>query len=304
LIQQQQPDQSRAERSKLRSGFVSVTRLQAVAYLLVLIVAMAWRWNGHGGSSWALIVMTALYGFAFGQLMLAACATVFGPWNLMLRLTIPPLVIWLQLGLSLALLDSTVQISFAVLYSSLGIGLWAAAQLPLWLYRYVTHYRLAPADIAFPETDKQFSIGQLLYLTFVVAALLSLGRLMLSMEAVRGFFSFHRGSALAFAVIATATTATTLIALKATLFNRPGWASFSGSTIAAGFVIAALLMTLRKLDPPGMSGSFEKEMLATSVLVQYLWMVLNLHALRAAGWRFAPVAMVRECVNRPLQSTE
>jgi hypothetical protein len=214
------------------------------------------------------------------------------------------MLIWIQLAMSMAILEPRRQIAFAILYSSLGIGLWAIGQLPLWAYRSVTTYRLVPIGIIPAVTKNQFSIAQLLYLTFVVAALLALGQLLLSLEVVQSFFSFRAPAAILFGLLVAAIVMITLLALKTTLLNRRGSANFGWATLVVCLIASATFWALHRLNPPGMSGPTEKLLCAASVIGQYFWMAINLHVLRRTGWRLVPGKGDHSTFNRDLESAE
>jgi hypothetical protein len=207
---------------------MDLNRLLA-AIVLGPILLFSWLWlavvepNGRGPVEYAIIGY--LIGTLFGQATLASTWTALGPAPLLWRL--PLSLTWIG-ALSVAFMVNIAQHGgpdgfIALVIAVCLLAQWVIVQVPLWGLAIGYGLRLRHVGDP-PETprDRQFGIRQVMILTFIVAVVLGVCR-MIAVQSARHFADTNMHEAWIFAFLAGAGIVMTLPLLFAALLPR--WSS-------------------------------------------------------------------------------
>jgi|GEM_PF-5306087 len=260
--------------------------LQVGAPLLIVVFLIAGSYLGLRSSGLRLAGSLSVWSIIFGQVMLAVFATSFGPWPMLQRLVVPPLVVAAELVfLTTFLGGSSEPILLGLLFGSVGIAAWAVALLPFGTTRKISRSQLVSGAGHELCGGGQFTIRELLILTLVSGLLLGLGRLVFEPTRVMRFYSLNTESILTFLLVVTAMSVSALLTMYFSLSPAFSAIDMVSGTIAVVFVAIACYLGLLVVGPRNMDGPFGKSIPALALVGQHFWIWLNLSQLRSNGWR-------------------
>lgn len=264
------------------AGFVVVQVIGTVVCLGTIAVL-----ESNNGSH-AMWLLALVYGIMFAKIAMAAAATAFGPWNLLLRLTVPALWPAVETLLLVAMISQG-SVSEPLLVAGLIVFLWMAIQIPLWGLRRALRLRLLKPnwsqDIGHALHD-QFSIGQMLIFTLVLAIVLGLGRAVFSAADLRSFFNLPIEVAAVFALLSAASSALVFITFYCGLRSGPPAVALCVAGLMAVVVVIGVILGYSLLIPR----PYEKMIFAMVVVIQFLWLLPSTLVLRRSGWRLLSLA--------------
>jgi hypothetical protein len=275
------PPESPPPRRRAEHGtWVPFVLLQFVGLVVCIAIIRA----GPSAAS-ERIAVPIVYGIFFGQLMLAAAATVLTSGDMLRRLTLPPLWIALEVLIALGLQErSPNRIGELLMLSGIAVFCWGVAQIPLWIFRWLTKARIRNVfDPKQAIQEGQFSIGQLLLFTLVVAVVLGVFRAFVDKDEFRQFFRLSSQDLYIFSVFMSGLAIAGVMVFACGL--RP---QIQGSTLAVALagvvatlvVVYAALYGLQPMAPPDL-----EVLLATSIGGEAAWLAISLAALRPTGLR-------------------
>ena len=224
------------------------------------------------------------FGFYYGQIVLAAVLTVFGPWHGLIRITIPPLLVAAQASVAFLFIDGGPTAADHVLFSGVTIVFCFLAQVPFWYTRYQLAVRLVPVDRALKQTSPggQFNLKHLLIFTLVVAVFLGLGRAFVSRRELENFFFLGPREVTAIVLLIAGSVTVGLVVVHFGLQRRVN----VGSAVAAlGCIVMAAIMVRYALMQVFPTDPEVPEIFSNAVVVQGGWLALNIVALRIGRWR-------------------
>ena len=230
------------------------------------------------------IVVPIVYGIFFGQVMLAAAATVLTRWNLLLRFTLPPL--WLAMEVTIALaFENPNGIRELLVVCGMVVFCWGVVQIPFWIYRWLTKARIQTVENArrLGSQDGQFSLGQMLLFTLIVAVVLGVFRATLELDDVRHFLEISLNEVFIFASFLTSLTLSGLLTIRAGLSAKLNALSLCFALAGVLGMMGFLYVSLQGLTLPG--PTHFKFMLVNSVGGVAIWLTISVSALRLTGLR-------------------
>jgi hypothetical protein len=231
-------------------------------------------------------VVALVLGVFSGKLTLAALATVLGPWNLLSRMIVPP--IWLvgELLMGFGLTETYSPVSSALLLCGLIVLFWLGLQIPMWLVRAWSRSRLCPpgvGPVAAASHREQFSIAQVLGLTFAVAAALGIGRALIPEDEFVRFIDFAPDALVAISAILLTAAVNGIVVYSFVLEEKSQARGLFGVALVTGLLCGMLSLTLTTFG----AGSRHEMLIGSTAIIagQTVWMLVSLGVLRSAGWR-------------------
>jgi hypothetical protein len=265
---------------ELATSWVPFWFLQFVGVTLCCLIIAA---DLPGSENWS---VPMVFGVHYGHIVLAALVTVYARWNLLLRVTVPPLLISAATLISLAFARFGPGWGEAFLLAGLTIFTWGVAQIPFWVVRNLTAARLQSAEtLSATAQAEQFSVRQMLIFTLTVAVIFGAGRALVSQHDVRRFFALDLEDVVTFTLFITALIASGIVIVHVGLQPRPRVSSILGSIGLVAAMTVGLRLAFRELITDGPPNAYS--VFSNVVAGQAIWLFLSVMGLRGGGWRLS-----------------
>jgi|GEM_PF-4620966 len=231
------------------------------------------------------LIVPIVYGIFFGQLMLAATATALTTWDMFWRLTLPPLWIALEVLIAIGIQEGPAnRFGELLMLSGIAVFCWGLAQVPLWTFRWLTKARLRNIFDPATTTQKgQFSIGQLLLFTLVVAVVLGIFRAFVEEDVFLRFFRISGRDLYIFAVFMSGLAIAGVVVIACGLRLQIRTATLAMALTGVVGTMVCMYAAFYDLQPSG--PQHFRSMLANSVGGEAAWLAISLIALRPTGLR-------------------
>jgi hypothetical protein len=236
-----------------------------------------------------------ILGCGFAQASVAAAWMALGPLPFQVRA--PCSAVWALLAAILLVLNFAINNRGAdegILLGASFVGVWLFVQIPLWIGRGIYRFRLESWIESSPFAivgEHQFGIRQLLIVTAAAAAAMGFGRLMiLGIGADEQRISLGGPQVEMMVVVGLFILCNTLVAF--TVITGPLLPRHWLFAVALGCCVAAVITLVEWTFFRLVGGPSRQQALVIIVgmnAVQFGWLLLNLVALRLAGYRLIAV---------------
>lgn len=222
-------------------------------------------------------------GIAFSQVMLLAMWAALGTRAAILRVTCSLVLLAAPVG-ALAVLSRRDMGSWNEGVSMAAIMLihWLVGQLPLWILRIAFHVVLVAPAATIVEKSRQFSVGELLWVTGIVGVLLALGRVAYASGGLDDLLNDREGVFVA-VILVVGDISICLLAMFAALAKRAMAAWLVASLALTCFAGWAMELALRQVFTVAVSGDFD--IVYWLVGTQFVWLTVCSLLMRWAGYR-------------------
>jgi hypothetical protein len=251
--------------------------LQFVAYVAASTAVATTRGPSN---PWPTVVA---FGIVIAQCALVATFTVFGTWRILTRLMASAVLVIVGADMFLLADDGPHRLRDLILLPVFALLMWSVQQLPLWFGRLILQARIITYNATADKSARaQYGIRQLMGLTFVVAVLLGIARILLPPEIMEDLKRMVVVDWILFTSIALATgliLATIVMTTLNPYYWRVGLLVSAASSGLTALGVYSLIGTL------GSGPSAERVFFAVMILCTYAWLQLSVLLVRAAGYR-------------------
>ncbi|HUE74095.1 MAG TPA: hypothetical protein VMP01_24655 [Pirellulaceae bacterium] len=277
--------------SEKRVPFLAVLGLAQLVVLLPIGLLDPMKFSDDGWFQRSHAIAIVL-GCGFAQASVAAAWMALGP--LQLRVRGPGSAAWVLLAATLLAINIAVnspRSDEGVLLGASFVGVWLFVQAPLWLARGIYRLRLEPWTDSNPFAivgEHQFGIRQLLVVTAAVAMSLGFGRLMiLGFSPNQRLLAFGGPHVEMIVIVGLFIICNSLVAftvITGALLPRHWLFAVALGCCAASVITLAEWNLFAKLV--GGPGKWQSLLIIGGMNgLQFCWLLLNLLAVRLAGYR-------------------